>query len=143
VSVQQAAFRGFENPVDPTPQEFKAWAYQPESVGLHTMPPDWDLLVANDRLVPTVFELAMDQACPARRFALHCLYIYAADAVRTGFRAHPKRRLRKMVEDAGRGGDQLMSVWAHNVRMLLARPELFDYHEWCEGGLVRSPRQIG
>jgi hypothetical protein len=29
------------------------------------------------------------------------------------------------------------------VRMLLARPELFDYHDWCEGGLVRSPRQIG
>ena len=64
------------------------------------MPPDWDLLVAGDHLVATLFELAMDPACPARRFALHCLYIYAADGIRTNFRAHPKRRL----PQAGRAG---------------------------------------
>ena len=50
----------------------------------------------------TLFELAIDRSCPARRFALHCLYIYAADGIRTQFRAHPKRRLRKLVR-AGRG----------------------------------------
>ena len=54
------------------------------------MPPDWDLLVSGDRLVVTLFELAMDRTCPARRFALHCLYIYAADGIRTKFRAHPR-----------------------------------------------------
>jgi len=143
VSVQQAGFRGFDNPVDPTPQEIRAWAYQPDSVGLQNMPPDWDLLVASDRLVLTLFDLAMDPACPARRFALHCLYIYAADGIRTGFRAHPKRRLRKLVEEAERHGDEIMSVWGHNTRMLLARPEIFDYRDWCEGGLVRQPRRIG
>ena len=35
-----------------------------------------------------------------------------------------------------------MKTWAFNVRMLLARPELFDYHDWCEGGLVRSNRRL-
>lgn len=142
MSVQQAAFSGFANPVDPTGAELRAWAYQPDSVSLQSMPSYWDLLVAGDRLVQTVFELAMDQACPARRFALHCLYIYAADGIRTDFSAHPKRRLRKLVERAEASGDDMMRTWAYNVRVLLARPELFDFHSWCEGGLVRTQRRI-
>jgi hypothetical protein len=143
VSVQETGFRGFANPVDPTPAELRAWAYQPDSVPLHSMPPDWDLLVSGDRLIGTLFDLAMDPACPARRFALHCLYIYAADGIRTSFQAHPKRRLRKLVEQAEEHGDEMMATWAHNARMLLARPDLFDYHDWCEGGLVRNPRRLG
>jgi hypothetical protein len=142
VSVQQESFRGFANPVDPAPAEMKAWAYHPDSVRLETMPVDWDLLVANDRLVTTLFELAFDTQCPARRFALHCMYIYAADAIRTGFRAHPKRRVKKFVEQAEEQGDAWLTGWAHNVRTLQNRPDLFDYYDWCEGGLVRNPRRI-
>lgn len=136
-------FHGFANPVDPSPAELRAWAYQPDSVPLSAMPPDWDLLVSGDHLVTTLFDLAMDRSCPARRFALHCLYIYAADGIRTGFRAHPKRRLRKLVEQAEVAGDELMRNWAYNSRMLLARPELFVYADWCEGCLVRQNRRIG
>lgn len=143
MSVQQTAFRGFANPVDPSPGELRAWAYHPDTVPLQSMPADWDLLVAGDRLIGTLFEVAMDPSCPARRFALHCLYIYAADGIRTGFRAHPKRRLRKLVEQAEQEGDDLLATWAHNTRMLLARPDIFDYHDWCEGGLVRHPRRLG
>jgi hypothetical protein len=106
------------------------------------MPAYWDLLVAGDRLVTTVFDLAMDPKCPARRFALHCLYIYAADGIRTDFSAHPKRRLRKLVERAEAEGDEFMRTWAFNVRVLLARPEMFDFHAWCEGGLVRSQGRL-
>ncbi len=142
MTLQQAAFQGFANPVDPTPAELRGWAYNPDERVLSTMPPDWDLLVSGDRLIGTLFELAMDPACPARRFALHCLYIYAADGIRTDFRAHPKRKLRKFVEQAEDGGDDPLITWAHNTRMLLARPELFQYHDWCEGGLVRQPRRI-
>jgi hypothetical protein len=142
VSVQSTSFSGFTNPVDPTPAELRAWAYDPDSVPLHTMPQDWDLLVSGDHLVTTLFELAMDRSCPARRFALHCLYIYAADGIRTKFRAHPKRRLRKLVQQAEALGDDQMRTWAHNSRVLLAKPELFDYRDWCEGGLVRSGRRL-
>ena len=143
MSVQQDAFKGFTNPVDPTTSELRAWAYHPDESVLKTMPQDWDLLVSGDRLITTLFDLAMDPACPARRFALHCLYIYAADGIRTNFRAHPRRRLRKFVEQAEEAGDDLLTVWAHNTRMLLARPELFEYTDWCEGGLVRQPRRLG
>jgi len=143
VSLQQTTFRGFANAVDPTASELRAWAYQPDSVALESMPQYWDLLVAGDRLVNTVFRLAMDTNCPARRFALHCLYIYAADGIRTEFGAHPKRRLHKLVKKAEANGDELMRTWAYNVRMLLARPMLFDFRDWCEGGLVRSGRRLG
>ena len=143
VSLQPAAFQGFANPVDPTSAELRAWAYHPDERVLSSMPQDWDLLVSGDRLIGTLFDLAMDAGCPARRFALHCLYIYAADGIRTEFRAHPKRRLRKFVEQAEEVGDDSMITWAHNTRMLLARPELFEYRDWCEGGLVRQPRRIG
>ncbi len=142
MSVQTMTFRGFANAVDPTAAELRAWAYQPDSVSLQDMPAYWDLLVAGDRLVMTVFDLAMDPKCPARRFALHCLYIYAADGIRTDFSAHPKRRLRKLVEKAETSGDELMQTWSYNVRMLLARPSLFDFNDWCEGGLVRSQRRL-
>jgi hypothetical protein len=142
LSVQQSAFQGFANPVDPSPTELRAWAYAPDSVPLESMPQDWDLLVSGDRLITTLFELAMDRSCPARRFALHCLHIYAADGIRTKFRAHPKRRLRKLVQQAEQFGDEQMATWAHNTRVLLARPDLFDYHDWCEGGLVRNARRL-
>ena len=142
MSLQQVAFRGFANPVDPTPAELRAWAYRPDMTKMRAMPPEWDLLVASDRLVGTLFELALDGNCPARRFALHCLYIYAADGIRTNFRAHPKRRFRKLVEQAERDGDELMGTWAHNSRMLLARQDLFVYRDWCEGGLVRENRRL-
>ncbi|ROT33740.1 hypothetical protein [Micromonospora sp. HM5-17] len=142
MSVQDPTFRGFANPVDPSPAELRAWAYEPDSVPLETMPPDWDLLVSGDHLITTLFDLAMDPSCPARRFALHCLYIYAADGIRTKFRAHSRRRLRKLVEQAERNGDEPMLIWAHNTRVLQSRPELFDYHDWCEGGLVRQSRRL-
>ena len=38
MSVQQVAFRGFANPVDPTPAELRAWAYNPDSMTLQHMP---------------------------------------------------------------------------------------------------------
>ncbi len=142
MTVPQTTFTGFANPVDPTPAELREWAYQPDSVPLHTLPPDWDLLVAGDHLINTIFELVMDTRCPARRFMLHCLYIYAADAIRTDFKAHPKRRLLKLVKQAEQEGDELLEIWAYNTRVLMDRTNLFDYHEWCEGGLVRNPRRI-
>ena len=143
MSVQPTTFRGFANAVDPTAAELRAWAYHPDSVPLEDMPPYWDLLVAGDRLVMALFALAMDPNCPARRFALHCLYIYAADGIRTDFSAHPKRRLHKLVKRAEAEGDEPMRTWAYNVRVLLARPQIFDFRDWCEGGLVRSGRRLG
>ncbi len=143
MSVREAGFHGFTNPVDPTADELRSWAYHPDAVPLDTMPAEWDLLLATDDLAGILFDLAMERGCPARRFALHCLYIYAADGVRQNATGHRKRRLRKFIERADQWGDETMQTWAHNCRILMDRPELLDYEDWCEGGLVRQPRRIG
>ncbi|GAA2681060.1 MULTISPECIES: hypothetical protein [Actinoplanes] len=143
MSVREATFIGFGNPVDPRPGEIESWAYHPEAVPLSAMPRDWDLLISGDVLGPTLFELAMDRQCPARRFAQHCMYIYAADGVRQNASSQRKRRLKKFVERAEEVGDEPMQIWAHNCRVLMTRPELFDHHDWMEGGLVRNPRRLG
>lgn len=142
MSVYQTGFDGFANPVDPRPEELKAWAHQPSSVPLERMPKDWDLLIATNELVGALFELAGDPSCPARRFALHCLYIYAAGGIRTNFREQPWRKLRRLMDQADAGEDDLLRTWAHNTRALLAQPGLFEYHDWYEGGLVRQPRRL-
>src|SRR4029453_7734558 len=143
VSVRESTFSGFSNPVDPRPEELQAWAYHPEAIPLDAMPPDWDLLLAGDVLAPTLFELAMDRQCPARRFAQHCMYIYAADGVRPNATSQPKRRLKKCVERGEEVGDEPMSIWAHNCRVLMRRPELFEYEEGIEGGRGGPPRRPG
>lgn len=142
MSVRQIDNRGFVNPVDPRPDELWTWAYHPEAVPFETMPRDWDLLIAGDVLAPTLFELAMDRQCPVRRFALHCLYIYAGDSVRPNATSQRKRRLTKFVERAEDVGDEPMAIWAHNTRVLRSHPELFDHGEWIEGGLARYPRRL-
>lgn len=137
------AVPGFSDVVDPTAAELRAWAYAPDSVPTHRLPDDFDLLVTNERLIHTLFALAADPDCPARRFALHCLHVYAAAAIRSRFRTHPRKRLRRLVERAEATADVALARWAHNCRVLLARPDLFDYAEWCQGELVRRPRRIG
>lgn len=143
MSVRESTFPGFANPVDPRPQELHAWAYQPDSIPLDSMPPDWDLLIAGDVLAPTLFELAMDRQCPARRFALHCLYIYAAEGARPNATSQRRRRLKKYIQRAEEVGDEPVAVWAHNCRVLISHPEVYDYEDWIEGGLVRHPRRLG
>jgi len=141
MAAPHAPLVGFRNAVDPTPAELRTWAYAPDAVPLSSLPADWDLLLAGEALIGTLFALAKDPACPARRFALHCLHIYAADAIRTGFRSHSKRRLRKMLDHAEHGDDAIR-LWSANCRALLAQPDLFSYEDWCAGGLVRTPRHI-
>lgn len=142
VSVVPTGFDGFTNPVDPRPDELRQWAYNPETVPLEGMPKEWDLLIATNDLVGTLFDLARDPACPARRFALHCLYIYAAGGIRTNFREQPRRKLRKLIEQAEHDEDEALQTWAHNTKRLQEQRGLFDYHDWYEGGLVRDPRRL-
>jgi hypothetical protein len=142
VNGREVGVDGFDDPIHPRPEELRAWAYHPETVPIEALPPDWDLIIAGDPLAPTLFELAMDSQCPVRLFALHCMYIYAADSVRPSATSRRRRRLKSYVQRAEETGDEWMSIWAHNCRTLTSHPSLFDHHEWIEGGLTRRPRRI-
>ncbi|HIV57785.1 MAG TPA: hypothetical protein H9902_07490 [Candidatus Stackebrandtia faecavium] len=138
---QESTFAGFANPVSPQPEELREWAYD-ANAGPPKISAEWDLVLADDALMPTLVELAADPVCPKRTFALHCLYLYAADAVRTGFRAHPRRRVKKLLDRANQTGDAWVKLWVTNTKALIDDPNLFDYREWCQGGLARRPRRL-
>jgi len=135
---------GFDNPVDPQPAELRAWAFNPDAIPLTALPRDWDLLVATDHLAPTLYQLAVDRHCPARRFALHALYIYAAHTLRHAAQAgrRQRQRLQRLTDDATRYRDEIMRTWAHNCRTLQVHPHVFSVEDWIDGGLARRPRLL-
>ncbi|MDN3243352.1 hypothetical protein [Glycomyces tritici] len=136
----EGSFTGFARPAVPTPQEIREWALDPYSTAPEGR--QWDLTLATDELVDTWLDLAADATCPKRSFALHVLYIYAGDAVRTNFRVHSRKRVDRLLEKAVDSRDQYVELWAANTKALIRQPDLFDYHEWCNGGLVRGPRRL-
>lgn len=138
---QEPAFAGFANPANPQPDELRTWAYD-STAGPPPTSSQWDLLLAEDELMPTLLSLATDPICPKRTFALHCMYLYAADAVRTGFRAHSRRKVKKLLDQADATGDAWVALWVTNTKALISNPDLFDYKEWCQGGLARRPRRL-
>ena len=96
----EGSFTGFARPAVPTPQEIRDWALDAYSTAPEGR--QWDLTLATDELVDTWLDLAADATCPKRSFALHVLYIYAGDAVRTKFRVHSRKRVDKLLEKAVR-----------------------------------------
>lgn len=138
--VSEASFSGFAHPALPTVDEIRAWALDAYSVAPEGR--QWDLTLATDELAEAWLELAADELCPKRSFALHVLYIYAGDAVRTKFRVHPRKKVDKLLDKANGLRDQYVGLWAANTKALIRQPDLFDYDEWCNGGLVRRPRRL-
>lgn len=138
--MSEASFTGFAHPALPTVDEIRAWALDPSSVAPEGR--QWDLTLATDELADTWLELAADTTCPKRSFALHVLYIYSGDAVRTKFRVHTRKRVDRLLDKAQETGDRYVGLWAANTKALIRQPDLFDYDEWCNGGLVRRPRRL-
>ena len=52
------------NPLDPTPEDLRVWAYTPDAEYPDEMPEDWDLMVAQIKNAPLLLELACDLRCP-------------------------------------------------------------------------------
>ena len=52
------------------------------------------------------------------------------------------RKLKKLIEGGGSSQDEHLRIWAANAQALMSDPDLFDYADWCQGGLVRKPRRL-
>lgn len=125
----------FEEPMAPRPDELRLWADSDAFEPLQ----DWDLVIwdANE-LADLFFELAQDGSCRNHRYFLHLLYGRVGDAVRSGRvddSIHQLIARSAAAEDAGR------RLFAHRAETLIGSPALFDYDEWCGGGLSRSDEQ--
>ncbi|MFD4255863.1 hypothetical protein [Amycolatopsis thermoflava] len=118
------------------PEELRAWAYDPDAQEPYE---DWDLMISDVELGPTLVELVADPNCPHREYLLGVLYILSGDAVRTEYWRASRADLEEVVRRAEQTSDQWVMTWARRTRALIAAPEMFEYYAWCDHGLARRP----
>lgn len=120
--------------VDESEQEILDWAWGPDPMWPTE---DWDLIATAEWTADLLLRLAADSECPNQDFFVRCLYLLAGDAVRSGFRACRKDKLLELIGSASTQPHPWPRQWAEDTTELIADPESFNYHEWCEGGIAR------
>ena len=120
----------FEDVVNPTPEEIRAWAFDPDA--LEPMQ-DWDLILECDELC---LSLASDSRCPKRTYFLHILYLTVGDAVRTSFLSRSRDVIERLLAAGERSEEPAVRRWAERARGLIADPTRFNYPAWCGGDLA-------
>ncbi len=127
-----------ENPLDPTPDDLRRWAYTPDADYPDEMPQDWDLMVADIEKAEQLVELASAMDCPNRTFFLGCLYILAGDCVRLVHHRHEIPRLRNVFKCVRPDAPADVRRWVERSNRLLDHPEEFEYQGWGWGDLARG-----
>src|SRR5262245_32200531 len=123
------------DPWNPMPDEVREWAYDAESLEPCQ---DWDLALCWAQHERAYLELASDEACPKRRYFLALLYLMVGDAVRSEFRHRPQPIIEGLIDRGNEYRHRDIKQWQARSRELLKHQGLFDYDEWCGGGLVRE-----
>lgn len=126
------------DPLDPTPDDLRRWAYTPDAEYPDEMPQDWDLCVATIDRAQLLLEFASDAACPTRGFFLGCLYILAGDCVRLEHHQRDLTKLRDILRAVPPTAPKEVLLWAERTNYLIAHPESFEYGKWGWGDLARS-----
>jgi hypothetical protein len=126
------------NPIDPTPEDLRLWAYTPDAQYPDEMSQDWDLCVISFERAPLMIEFASDDNCPNRRFFLACLYTMAGDCVRNEAGRRNIPQLRAVLGSLPEKPNRLVDLWAQRTRNLLDHPESYDYDSWGWGDLARN-----
>lgn len=123
------------DPWNPSSSEIREWAFDADSLAPCE---DWDLALSWAQDERVYLSLASDDSCPKRRFFLSVIYLMVGDAVRSKFNV----RSRPIIEGFIALGDEYrhpdIQSWQTRSRRLLANPDLFDYADWCGGGLAAS-----
>lgn len=121
------------DPWNPTPDEVREWAYDPEA---EEPCEDWDLALSWARHESALLECVNDDSCPKRDRLLSVLYLIVGNAVRSEFRSLPRPVVEGFIARAGNYRHPDIELWQRRSRGLLKHPELFDYPNWCSGGLA-------
>ena len=124
-----------KDPWNPSYDEIREWAYTP---GAMQPCQDWDLAIEWTAHERVLFELASDEACPARRFMLKVLYLIVGDAVRSNFHSENRPFIEGFIRRGTEYPHPDITRWQARSHELLRRPELFDYDQWCAGGLAQE-----
>lgn len=123
-------------PYDPRAEELSEWAYDPSAL---EPVQDWDLTLEHCPYESLYMKFASSSECPKREYFLSLLYLIVGDAVRTRYQARSQDDVERLLSDAERSfPSDWLRLWVKRSRDLIARPETFQYDEWCAGVLARD-----
>jgi hypothetical protein len=82
--------------------------------------------------------LAAADDCPKQDYFLQLLYLMVGDAVRTGYNTWPRENLEKIIRASSEiaSRNHKLYLWVKRSEELISHPEMFDYNDWCAGGLA-------
>lgn len=82
-------------------------------------------------------KFAASSQCPKREYFLSLLYLIVGDAVRTRYQARSRDAVERLLSDAERSfRSDCLRLWVRSSRDPIARPETFQYDDWCAGVLA-------
>ena len=123
------------DPFNPTPDEIREWA---STKGAMEPEQDWDLHLAKLRYLDLYVSLAADQSCPSWDYFLRVLYLIVGDAVRSAFRAESRKSIEELLQMTERYPQHYFRVLRERSAKLLLDPNIFNYDDWCAGGMLQS-----
>ena len=127
------------DPYNPIAEDIRRWAFDAEA---KEPVQDWDLMLSTVAQEDLFLELASNDECPKADFFLALLYLIAGDAVRTGYRSHPRDAVESLLKKAeARYPKRCIYLWIRRSKHLMAHPEEFQYDDWCAGVLAREKEE--
>jgi hypothetical protein len=128
----------FADAANPTPEELRHWASDPEASYPDEISQDWDLIVAHWSRIDLIVELASDARCPNRGFFLVVLYLMAGDCVRNESGNQNIPQLRALITRLERPPSESLRLFRQRALELLDDPSKFDYQLCCDGGYAHQ-----
>ena len=117
---------------NPSITEIQEWAYSNEE----WPNVDWPLFLSWIEDIRSWAKFATDHKCPKKYFVRYMLYYQVGKAFQSNLSKDADFKIKgflQEVEDIKHGD---IRQWIAHVRHLLAEPDTFTYHNWCEGGLA-------
>lgn len=124
------------DPLNPTADDLRLWAYTPDAHYPDEMSQDWDLCITDFGRAPLLLQFASDPVCPNRKFFLACLYLLAGDTVRTPAGNHLIPQLTEVLRLVSPEAPKDIHLWVERTGHLLTHPESYDYDSWGWGDLA-------
>jgi hypothetical protein len=129
----------FEDVVNPTADELRKWAADPNAMYPDDMSQDFDLMVADWGRINLIVELASDSSCPNRTFFVGVLYLMAGDCVRTSGGTQDIPKLKELLQRLAQSDSPELQLFRSRALELLKDPSTFDYNLWCNAGYLQIP----
>ena len=121
------------DPINPTSDDLRLWAYTPDAEYPDEMSQDWDLCIIDFERAPLLLQFASDPVCPNRKFFLRCLYTLAGDCIRIPAGRASIPNLREVLQLVASDAPQDIQLWVQRTGHLLEHPEIYDYNRWGWG----------